>query len=188
MLIRHADPNEDGAACAAIYAPSVIDGVASFEERAPDGSDMAGRIERTSARYPWLVAVEDEIPVGFAYATEHHPRAAYRWSADTSVYVAAGHQRRGIGQSLYAALLPLLRRQGLYMACAGITLPNVASVRLHERMGFELVGEYRQIGFKHGAWRTVGWWQIRLREPEAGAVPPEPLGPQRLDGAPQFTT
>lgn len=180
MLIRHADPASDGAACAAIYAPSVSAGAASFEEVPPDGAEMAQRIARVSERYPWLVAEEGGAVLGYAYATEHRSRSAYRWAADTAVYISSEHHRRGVGRELYGALLPLMRRQGLYTAVAGITLPNPGSVGLHERMGFELVGHYRDIGFKQGAWRTVGWWQARLREPVAGEMPAEPGPPARL--------
>jgi phosphinothricin acetyltransferase len=181
MLIRHAEPAGDGAACAAIYAPSVTSGAASFEEEAPDAAEMTKRIARTSQRYPWLVAEDGGHILGYAYATEHRARSAYRWAADTTVYVSDRHHRRGAGRALYGVLLPLLRRQGLYAAVAGITLPNQASVGLHEHMGFALVGHYRDIGFKHGDWRTVGWWQARLREPVPGETPAEPGPPARLD-------
>jgi L-amino acid N-acyltransferase YncA len=181
MVIRHADPARDGAACATIYAPSVSTGAASFEEVAPGADEMAARIARISDRYPWLLAQDGEDILGYAYATEHRGRSAYRWAADTAVYVSAEHHRRGVGRALYGALLPLMGRQGLYTAVAGITLPNAASVALHERMGFALVGQYRDIGFKHGAWRTVGWWQARLREPVPGQPPAEPGPPARLE-------
>ncbi len=180
MLIRHADPASDGGPCAAVYAPSVTSGVASFEEHTPDGNEMSARIARIAPRYPWLIAEDGAEVLGYAYATQHRERAAYRWAADTTVYVSSDHQRRGIGRALYGALLPLLRRQGLYVAVAGITLPNEASVALHEAVGFELVGHYRDIGFKHGTWHTVGWWQARLRDPEAGQTPGEPGPPARL--------
>ncbi len=182
MLIRHADPARDGAACASIYAPYVADGVSSFEDRPPGAHEMGSRIETLSARYPWLVAqIGDEV-LGYAYATEHRTRAAYRWAAETAVYVHGAHQRQGAGARLYGALLPLLALQGLYVACAGITLPNPASVALHERFGFEPIGVYREIGFKHGAWQSVGWWLARLREQPAGQAPSVPGPPVRLSG------
>jgi phosphinothricin acetyltransferase len=142
---------------------------------------MAERIAGVSQRYPWLIAQDGENILGYAYATEHRGRSAYRWAADTTVYVSDRHHRRGVGRALYGALLPLMRRQGLYTAVAGITLPNRASVGLHEHMGFALIGHYRDIGFKHGEWRTVGWWQARLREPVPGEAPGEPGPPVRLD-------
>lgn len=182
VLIRHAEPAADAAVCAAIYAPSVIEGVASLEERAPDREEMAARIKSTSVAYPWLIAEIEGEAVGYAYATEHRARSAYRWAADTTVYISPAHHRRGIGRVLYAALLELLTVQGLYTVCAGITLPNDASVGLHEAMGFELIGVYRAIGHKHGQWRSTGWWQAQLREPRDGQSPADPGPPARLDG------
>ena len=113
---------------------------------------IEARIRTVLAAYPWLVAELDDEIVGYAYATVHNERWAYRWSTDTSVYAAPAHHRRGIGRALYNALLPLLVRQGLYVACAGITLPNPASVALHESFGFRPVGTYDRVGFKHGSW------------------------------------
>ena len=90
-----------------------------------------------------------------------------------SVYVAAANRRQGHGRRLYEALFEDLRERHFHVACAGITLPNEASVALHEGLGFEPVGVYREIGWKAGAWRDVGWWQLRLSRPESGP-PPEP--------------
>jgi L-amino acid N-acyltransferase YncA len=178
MLIRPATP-EDAAACAAIYAPFVHASVVSFEEVAPDADTFATRIAHLTATHPWLVAEFDERVVGFAYGCPHRERAAYRWAADVSIYLDPVHQRRGIGRALYEALFARLRAQRFQVACAGITLPNDASVGLHESLGFEPVGIYRGIGWKAGAWRDVGWWQLRLLPPlDDDAPPPEPL-PQR---------
>ena len=176
-MIRHADPARDAPACAEIYAPYVRDGAVSFEEVAPSAQELAQRIEQIGATHPWLVAEHDGKVVGFAYGSPHRERAAYRWAADVSVYVAPSHHRRGLGTQLYEALFALLRAQRLQIACAGITLPNDASVRLHEALGFEIVGVYREIGYKAGAWRDVGWWQLRLMP--ADGAPPEPLAPGR---------
>jgi L-amino acid N-acyltransferase YncA len=180
MLIRHADPARDGAACAAIYAPFVRDTVISLEEVPPSMAEMAQRIERISLTHPWLVAEDAGTVVGFAYATPHRERVSYRWATDVSVYVDAGHHRRGIGRTLYRELFGLLIRQGLCVACAGVTLPNEASVALHESFGFQPVGIYRRIGWKAGAWRDVGWWQLALVAPHPG-VPAEPGAPVRLE-------
>lgn len=179
-MIRHAIPQLDAAACARIYAPYVDGAGTSFEERPPTPLEFAERIERVSAGYPWLLYERDGKVVGFAYATGHRARPAYRWAAETSIYVSPDHQGRGIGLELYRSLIDLLGRQRLQVACAGITLPNDSSVRLHEAIGFQPIGTYRRIGFKAGAWRDVGWWQLLLRPPREGP-PPEPLGPQRLD-------
>ena len=181
-MIRHADPETDSGACATIYAPYVAGAATSFEEAPPDADDFAERIERVSRTHPWLVAERDGVVAGFAYAAPHRARPAYRWTAETSVYVANGRQRASVGRELYGALLDLLRRQGFYVALAGITLPNDASAGLHTALGFEQVGTYRRIGYKAGAWRDVSWWQLVLR-PQGDGPPAEPLGPQRLDAA-----
>lgn len=173
-VIRDALPDRDAAACAAIYAPYVRDGAASFEEQPPDAAAIARRIRACGASHDWLVAEQAGVLTGFAYACPHRDRAAYRWAADVTVYVAAGHAGAGIGRALYAELLARLRAQGLRSACAGITLPNDASVGLHLAMGFEVVGTYRSIGWKHGAWRDVCWLQLDLA-PEIASPPPEPL-------------
>jgi phosphinothricin acetyltransferase len=117
---------------------------------------------------------------GFAYASSHRERPAYRWAADLAVYVAQDRRGAGIGRALYGALIPLLERQGLRIVCAGITLPNEASVALHESFGLELVGVYRRIGWKAGAWHDVGWWQRELAAADGG-VPADPGPPVRLD-------
>jgi L-amino acid N-acyltransferase YncA len=176
IAIRDADPELDAAACAAIYAPHVEASPTSFEERAPTAAEMTSRIEGVASTHPWLIAEEGGEVRGYAYACPHRERPAYRWAADVSAYVAAGQRGRGLGTSLYEALFERLRRQRLQVACAGITLPNAASVALHERLGFRAVGVYRRIGWKAGAWRDVGWWQLELAPP--GADPPaEPLPP-----------
>jgi len=181
MFLRHADPQGDAAACAAIYAPYVTASGVSFEDVAPTAQQFATRIVETSTSYPWLVLEDDGRVTGYAYASQHHPRAGYRWAADVAVYVDAARQGRGGGRSLYAALLELLRRQNLRSACAGIALPNEASVGLHRALGFEHVGTYRDIGWKAGAWRDVSWWQLALRPDAPRDGPPlEPLEPKRL--------
>ena len=182
MRVRHADPERDGAACAAIYAPAVLEGVASFEERAPSPAEMAERIATTSAGWPWLVAEREGALAGYAYGSRHRTRSAYRWAADVTVYVDAAHRRRGVARALYVALLELLAAQGFHCACAGIALPNPGSVGLHEALGFVPVGVYREIGFKFGRWWDVGWWQKALPAGDAPTPPAEPRPPGRLPG------
>jgi L-amino acid N-acyltransferase YncA len=172
--IRPADSERDGAACAEIYAPQVSDGATSFEEEPPGAAELAARIEAFSATHAWLVAELQGEVVGFAYACPHRSRPAYRWAADVSVYVDAAHRGRGVGRALYEALFGQLRARRLRTVCAGITIPNEASVALHERLGFVPVGVYRGIGWKAGAWRDVGWWQLQLEPPGEGR-PAEPL-------------
>ncbi|MEJ2410818.1 MAG: GNAT family N-acetyltransferase [Novosphingobium sp.] len=152
----------DAAACAAIYAPFVKGSVVSFETEAPDAVEMARRIADYGESHAWLIAETDGRVAGYAYASPHRARAAYASSCDVAVYVDPAHARRGIGRSLHAALLPLLKDKGLHAAFAGIALPNPGSVGLHEAMGFTPVGIYREVGWKLGAWHDVGWWQRLL--------------------------
>jgi L-amino acid N-acyltransferase YncA len=175
--IHRADPSRDATACAAIYAPHVTTGATSFEERPPDAAELAERIADLGATYPWLVAELDGEVAGYAYACPHRARPAYRWAVEVSVYVDGARHRQGVGRALYEELLARLREQRFQVACAGITLPNEASVALHEAVGFARVGVYRRIGWKAGAWRDVGWWQLELA-PAGEGSPPEPLPPR----------
>lgn len=174
--VRPADPARDAAACAAIYAPHVEGSPVSFEEAAPDAAAMAARIERVTATHPWLVAERDGEVVGYAYAYRYQERPAYRWAAGVSVYVRDGQRGSGVGRDLYSELFECLRRQRFRIACAGITLPNPASVALHESLGFVRIGVNPKIGWKHGAWRDVGLYQLEL-EPIGDGPPAEPLPP-----------
>ncbi len=169
--VRSAAEN-DAAAIQAIYAPVVRSTFASFETQEPSVDEMRARLLGSLPSHPWLVATDDDVVTGYAYARRHRERAAYQWSVDLSVYVHAAHRGRGVGRRLYTVLLERLRSQGFVNAYAGIALPNDASVRLHESFGFTSVGIYRNVGFKLGAWRDVGWWQLALREPPAAPEPP----------------
>jgi L-amino acid N-acyltransferase YncA len=168
---------DDAAAMQAIYAPIVRSTFTSFETQEPSVEQMRERLLATLPRYPWLVAADGQVVAGYAYASRHRERAAYQWAVDVSVYVDAAHRGRAVGRRLYGALLERLRRQGFVNAYAGIALPNDASVRLHESFGFVPIGVYRNVGFKLGAWRDVGWWQLPLREPPAAPEPPRAPAP-----------
>lgn len=150
----------DAAACAAIYAPFVTDSWISFETDPPGPGEMARRIADYGASHGWLVAqTPDGQIAGYAYGSPHRARAAYATSADVAIYVDPAFARRGVGKALYGALLPLLKDRGCHAAFAGIALPGAASIALHEAMGFTPVGIYREVGWKLGGWRDVGWWQ-----------------------------
>ena len=170
---------EDAAAIRAIYAPYVLETAISFETEPPSVVEMADRIAGTMTSHPWLVDEHDGAIRGYAYASQHRTRAAYRWSADVAIYVAAGGHRQGLGRGLYRPLFDILRAQRFRAAFAGITLPNEASVGLHEALGFTPVGVYQGVGYKTGAWRDVGWWQLDLGGP--GGAPKEPLPLAELD-------
>ena len=166
----------DAAAVAAIYAPYCEGSAVSFEQTAPTAEQMAQRIAAVTAQRPWIVLEDDGGVVGYAYAAQHNERWAYRWSVNTAIYINRAHQRRGAGRALYVTLFGLLRELRYYRAIAGITLPNAASVGLHESMGFALVGVYRDIGYKLGEWRDVGWYQAPIQP-----VAREPQEPRPVD-------
>ena len=168
--IRLALPG-DAEQIAAIYAPFCTETAVSFEYTAPTVAEMAQRIRKITERLAWLVLDDDGRIAGYVYASPHRERAAYQWSVDVAAYVASDYRRRGVGSTLYTALFRVLVSQGYFKAFAGVTLPNPASERLHESLGFERVGEYRGVGFKLGAWHDVRWYQ-RTLQPEGPNPPP----------------
>ncbi|MCA1653079.1 MAG: N-acetyltransferase family protein [Sphingomicrobium sp.] len=170
VLIRTAGA-ADAAAIAAIYGPYVETTRISFEEVAPDAAEMARRM--ASPLHPWLVIEQDGAIVGYASSSPYHRRRAYRWTVETSIYLAPEGQGRGLGQELLTALLDLLTRQDYVTAIGAIALPNAASIGLHERLGFTPAGTYRGVGFKFGEWTDVSLWQKDLAP--RTATPQEPL-------------
>jgi len=166
----------DAEAILAIYAPVVRETAISFEIEPPDTAEIRRRIEQIVRRWPWLVLESDGEIAGYAYGSQHRERAAYQWSVDVTVYVAPHAWRAGVGRALYTRLLELLAKQGYYNAYAGITLPNPGSIALHEAVGFRRFAVYRSVGYKHGAWHDVGWWELKLRQHEPEPTPPRPIG------------
>ncbi|MBB3219789.1 arsinothricin resistance N-acetyltransferase ArsN1 family B [Pseudoduganella umbonata] len=162
-MIREARPG-DAAAIAAIYNPYIEDTTVSFEEVAVSAGDMGGRIAAVQdGALPWLVLeLPDGAIAGYAYATAWRVRHAYRFSVETSVYLARGSERQGHGTALYLALLERLRARGCHLAIAGIAQPNDASVALHEKLGYKKVAHFGEVGFKFGRWLDVGYWELRL--------------------------
>jgi L-amino acid N-acyltransferase YncA len=159
----------DAEACAAIYAHYVTDTAITFETNPPPPAEMATRIATAVRAHAWVVLEDDGRVVGYAYGGPYKARAAYRWSCEVSVYLEPGRRRTGAGRALYDALLARLADRGFRTAVAGMTLPNEASVGLHRAMGFEPVGTYRRIGWKHGTWHDVAWAQRAIA---AGQDPP----------------
>jgi len=160
-MIRPATP-DDASAIVDIYNHYVATTVISFEERPVTPDEMAGRIRDVIAALPWLVYESEGRVVGYAYATKWRVRSAYRYSAETSVYVAPGQGGKGIGSTLYKALLEELRAREIHMAIGGIAQPNPASVALHERLGFEKVAHFKQVGRKFDRWIDMGYWELQL--------------------------
>jgi phosphinothricin acetyltransferase len=174
VIVRLAMP-EDAAAVAAIYAPYVTDTFVSFEDAAPDEAEMARRMAAGGTLHPWLVTEEAGRVLGYASASPFRTRAAYRYAVETSVYLAMDACGRGIGRALYARLLDLLERQGFAQAIGAVSLPNEASARLHAALGFTEAGTYRDVGWKCGAWRSVGLWQRPLARAETPPAEPRPF-------------
>jgi L-amino acid N-acyltransferase YncA len=163
----------DGAACAAIYAPYVRDSAVTFELEPPSADEMAQRIANAARSHAWLVLEQGGRVVGYAYGGVFNRRPAYRWACEVSVYIEPGRRRTGAGRVLYEALFGRLAARGYRMAVAGMTLPNEGSVGLHRAMGFQPVGTFERIGFKHGRWHDVAWMQRPL-EDAGDDAPAEP--------------
>lgn len=162
FAIRAASP-ADAEQIAHIYNFYVANTVITFEEKAVSVDEMSARIAEVQGQgLPWLVAVTSGEIVGYSYATRWKSRSAYRHSVETTIYLKDGVSGRGIGKTLYSALFPILRQQGMHAVIGGAALPNAASVALHERLGFERVATFRQVGFKHDRWIDVAYWQLLL--------------------------
>jgi L-amino acid N-acyltransferase YncA len=173
-LIRLASA-ADAAAIAAIYAPYVTETFVSFEDSAPGAEEMAKRMAGDGGGlHPWLAAEADGRVLGFASSSPFRSRSAYRWTVETGVYLAADAQGRGLGRALMERMLDVLHSQGFTTVVAGITLPNPASVALHEKLGFAPCATYRDTGFKLGEWRTV---QVFSRDLAPRLSPPAELRP-----------
>lgn len=162
----------DAADILAIYAPYCESTTVTFEVVPPSLATMEERITRIRGEYPWIIGELNGRVAGYVYASRFRERAAYKWTAEAAIYVAMDSQRRGLGHAMYSALFSILRAQGFFKAVAGITLPNPASVGLHERFGFRQTGIFPAVGHKDGTWLDVGWWQLAL-QPEV-LHPPDP--------------
>lgn len=175
--IRSAAP-QDAPYILGVYAPYVLGTSVSFETEVPSLEEFRRRVQETQAKFPWLVCEDDGRVVGYAYASPHRSRCAYEWSVESTVYIEAGYQRKGIGTRLYRELFRLLKAQGVVNVFAGITQPNEGSVSLHESLGFVPIGRFKDVGFKQGKWWDVGWWQLQLQkpvQPTSLSTPPKEL-------------
>ena len=155
----------DAAGVADIYNWYIANTVVSFEEEPVPPSEMARRIETVLAAHDWLLLERGSELLGYAYAGRYHARAAYRWSAESTIYLRHGLEGQGLGTTLYAELIRRCFARDYRQLIGGIALPNDASVRLHEKLGYVKVSHLRNIGFKFERWIDVGHWQ--LEKPEA---------------------
>ncbi|HEX8367355.1 MAG TPA: GNAT family N-acetyltransferase [Pyrinomonadaceae bacterium] len=155
---------QDAAQIAGIYNYYIETSHATFELDAIDSNAMENRISESFARdYPFFVCEENGEILGYAYGRQFRPRRAYRHSIEVSVYIKNGAQGKSIGTRLYERLFPEIRQKDFHALIAGISLPNEASVRLHEKFGFEKVAHFREVGFKFGRWIDVGYWELIKR-------------------------
>ncbi len=153
---------DDAARICDIYNHYVLHSTITFEEQPVSLDEMKQRIAEVLTGLPWLVLVEDEVIQGYAYASKWKGRCAYRYSVESTAYLADGSTGRGIGTRLYEALFTMLRQREMHVVMGGIALPNDASVALHEKLGFEKVAHFREVGRKFGKWIDVGYWQLFL--------------------------
>jgi phosphinothricin acetyltransferase len=155
-----------------IYSPSILSAAISFETEIPSIEEMQKRIENCLQKYPWIVCEVNRNIAGYVYASKHRDREAYQWSCECSVYVQNDFKGKGIGTELYQLLFQILKLQGFRNVYAGITLPNTASVNLHEKCGFIHFANYENIGYKFGNWHTVGWWKLQINNYDLQPPPP----------------
>jgi phosphinothricin acetyltransferase len=155
--------SDDAAAICAIYSHHIANTIVTFEEHPVTVDDMQGRIREIIGAYPWLVLEQGRQVVGYAYASRWKSRCSYRYAAESTIYLAEGFTGRGLGTHLYRALLEALRSCPAHCVLAGISLPNPASVALHEKLGFEKVAHFKEVGWKLNRWIDVGYWQLILK-------------------------
>lgn len=173
-MIRIAQES-DASALLEIYAPFVVNTAITFDVQTPTLEEFVQKMKHIKQEAPYLVYEHEGEVLGYAYASSHRQRAAYRWTRELSVYIREDAKSKKCGTALYTSLLELLRCQNYRTVLAGITLPNIPSVNFHERLGFYPVGVYDNIGFKLGKSHRVGWWQLMLQEPQEPAKEIIPL-------------
>jgi L-amino acid N-acyltransferase YncA len=155
--------SSDASRICEVYNHYVRETVVTFEDEPVSEAEMAQRIADVTQRYPWLVWEQGGVAVAYAYATPWKARSAYRFSVETTVYVAPGFARRGLGTALYQALIAELKSRNVHCVVGGIALPNDASIALHEKLGFSKIGQFEEVGWKLGRWIDVGYWELVLR-------------------------
>ena len=161
----------DAAEIIKIYEPHVTNSHVSFELIAPSEKDMRARIQEYTRTFPWYVWEEGNKVVAYAYASTYRTRAAYQWNAEVSVYVDQQNAKKGVGRKLYEALISDMKKRGYINLYAVIALPNEASIKFHEAMGFDYLGVYKNVGYKLGKWHDVGWWVLSENELPKSPVP-----------------
>ncbi|MBI9064713.1 MAG: N-acetyltransferase [Marinilabiliaceae bacterium] len=162
QMIRNAKP-EDARAICAIYNHHVLHTIVTFEEAAVSIAEMQERIQSTTIKWPWIVYEEEGRVSGYAYASEWKSRCAYKHSLESTIYLAPEATGKGIGTGLYKDLLDRLDQLEIHAVIGGISLPNEASIGLHEKLGFEKIGQFKEVGNKFNQWIDVGYWELLFK-------------------------
>ena len=172
MAIIRIATDADASSILDIYAPYIANTSYTFETEVPSVDSFKERINSYLQNWPWLVCDINGVIAGYAYAGRHRERIAYQWSVESSVYIHDNYQREGVGKALYTALIQILKLQGYRNLYAVINLPNDKSVAFHEKLGFKYFATYKNVGYKLGKWKDVGWWLLQLNEYSHEPSPP----------------
>lgn len=164
--------DDDAKAVLEIYKPYVLNTFISFEYEVPSLVEYSKRIKTYTSEFPWLVCLQDNKVIGYAYAGKHRSRTAYQWSPESTVYLSPELHGKGIARILYETLFSILRLQGYYNVFAGVGIPNEKSIGLHKALGFEEIGIFKKVGYKLGSWHDTHWFQLELMKPASD--PPVP--------------
>lgn len=165
----------DAEAVLSIYAPYILETNISFEYEVPTIEEFKQRIKTVTKEYPWLICEHEGKIIGYAYGGQHRARTAYKWSVESAIYMAKDFRGKGVGKLLYQTLFEQLKQQGYVNVFAGMTLPNDKSVGLHKACGFELIGIFKNIGYKNNQWHDVQWMQLDLAEHKTDMILPAKL-------------
>lgn len=179
-MIRPASVADAPVICS-IYNHYLLNTWFTFEEEAVGEGEMSGRIQEVTATFPWVVLQDRDEVVGYACANRWKSRCAYRYSAESTVYLRPDCIGRGFGRQLYESLIAKLRDAGMHSVIGGIALPNDGSQHLHEKIGFRKVAHFEQVGWKFNRWIDVGYWELILSE-ESPKPAPESRG-RLINGA-----
>lgn len=173
---------DDAESILKIYAPYIENTSYTFETDVPTIESFKERISSYLQHWPWLVCELGGVIAGYAYGAQHRERVAYQWSVESSVYIHDDYQRMGVARALYTALINILKLQGFRNLYAVINLPNDKSVSFHEKLGFEYFATYKNVGYKLGRWKNVGWWQLQLNEYSMEPEPPVKFSEIKTEG------
>jgi len=155
---------EDAQEIAKIYNYYILNSCVTFEEIPVSIEEMSGRIQAAHSKFPWLVYEKDKKIIGYAYASVWKSRSAYKYTIESTVYLKKEATKNGIGSLLYKELLMQIRDLGIHAVIGGISLPNEASVALHEKFGFEKIAQFKEVGYKFNKWIDVGYWELLINK------------------------